>query len=121
ALVSLSFAAVFVVAAVGGVLVVRLLVERRLFASPASLAILLWCFAAIVIAVFGATRAELVRGSFDGGRFLGVNGSSPLHAVNVMGTLIVTAIGLPQERPFDQLAKVAVLCCVAGTIALLRR
>jgi hypothetical protein len=72
--------------------------------------------------VFGATRAQLVRESFGDARFLGVVGSSsPLHAANVMGSGIADAIGLPHERPFNQLEKLALLCAVVGAIALLRR
>jgi dolichyl-phosphate-mannose-protein mannosyltransferase len=124
ALVTLSFAAVFVVAAVAGVLTVRLLSNRRRhLLSPASLAVLLWGCAAIGIAIFGLTRGRLVRGSFeDSGRFLGVGGSSsPLHAVNVMGTQIATAMGLPQQRPFSHVEKLALLCALVGAVALLRR
>lgn len=123
-LITLSFAAVFVVAAVAGVLTVRLLSNRRrqLF-SPASLAVLLWGSAAIGIAIFGLTRGRPVRESFgDSGWFLGVGGSSsPLHAVNVMGTAFATAIGLPQQRPFSHIEKLGLVCAVVGAIALLRR
>jgi hypothetical protein len=124
ALVPLSFPSVLVVAAVSGVISTRLLFDRRRqLSSPTSLVMILWGSAAIGIAVFGATRADRVRESFgDSGRFLGVEGSSsPLHALNVMGTQIADAIGFPQERPFSQLEKLALLCAVVGCIALLRR
>jgi hypothetical protein len=123
-LLPLSFAAVFVVAAVAGVLAVRLAFDRqKSLSSPAALAVLLWVPAALGIAVFGATRTRLVRGSFgESGLFLGVGGSSsPLHALNVMGTGIATALGLPQQRPFSHIEKLALLCAVVGAIGLLRR
>ena len=123
-LVTLSFPALFVVAAVAGVLTVRLLFNgRRHLLSPASLPVLLWGSAAIGTAIFGLTRGRLVRESFgDSGRFLGVGGSSsPLHALNVMGTGIATAIGFPQHRPFSHVEKLALLCALVGAFVLLRR
>jgi hypothetical protein len=125
ALVTLSFPAIFVVASVAGVLTVRLLLDRRRdMLSPASLAVLLWGCAAIGTAIFGVTRGHLVRESLVGssGRFLGVAGSSsPLHTVNVMGTQLATSIGLPQQRPFNHVEKLALLCALVGAFALLRR
>jgi hypothetical protein len=44
-----------------------------------------------------------------------------LHAVNVMGTRLATAIGLPQQRPFNHIEKLALLCALVGAFALLRR
>jgi hypothetical protein len=123
-LITMSFAGVLVVAAVAGVLTVRLAFDwRRHLLSPASLAVLLWGPAAIGIGIFGLTRARLVRESFDeSGRFLGVGGSpSPLHTVNVMATGIATSIGIPEDRPFSHTAKVALVCAVVGAIVLLRR
>ena len=123
ALVTLSFPSVFVVAGVAGVLTVRLLFnERRHLLSPASLAVLLWGCAAIGTAIFGVSRGRLVRESFGDSGFLGVGGSSsPLHAVNVMGTQIATALGLPQQRPFSHVEKLGLLCALVGAFALLRR
>ena len=123
ALVPLSYPAVFMVAAVAGVLAVRLVFERRRsLTSPTSLAVLLWGSAALGIAVFGATRTRLVRESFSGsGFFLGVPGSSPLHALNVMATGMAKALGLPQGRPFSHLEKLALLCALVGAVSLFRR
>jgi hypothetical protein len=121
-LLPLSFPAVFVVAAVVSVLAVRLVFDRQPLSSPAALAVLVWGPAALGIAVFGATRTRLLRESLSGsGRFLGVSGSSPLHALNVMGTGLAKTLGLPQQSPFNNVEKLALLCAVVGAIALLRR
>jgi uncharacterized membrane protein len=124
ALVPLSFASVFVVAAVAAIISIRVLFDQhRQLTSPASLVIFLWGSAAIGVVVFGATRAQRVRASLGDTRgFLGVGGSSsPLHVVNVMGTQIAEGLGFLQERPFNHLDKLALLCVVIGGFTLLRR
>jgi hypothetical protein len=123
ALIPFSFPAVLVIVAVMGVLATRLLFDRRRLRSPASVAVLVWGSAAIAVALFSETRVRQVRESFEsGGRFLGVEGSSsPLHAVDAMGTGIAAALGLPLQRPLNRLVALALLCAVLGAIALLRR
>jgi hypothetical protein len=123
-LIPFSFPAIFIAAAVAGTLSVRLGFHRRHLHRPAAVAILLWCSAVVGVAAFGATRLRQLRASLDagGGLFLGISGSSsPLHAINVAGTEITTAMGMPQARPFNQVEKLALLCALAGVIALLRR
>jgi len=125
ALVAFSFSAIFVVAAVAltlaGLWIVR---DRSSFTFGAAAVVLTWLAASIGIAIYAAPRARLVRESFEPGSgfFLGVpEGSSPLHALNAMGTNIATAIGLPQTRPLNHIAKLALLCSIVGGVALLRR
>jgi hypothetical protein len=124
-LLSLSFPAVFVIAAVTGALLVRLLSNRQLrVQSPASLAVLLWVAGTTAVIAFGASRVPEVRRSFEigSGRFLGVTGSSsPLHAANVMGTELAAAIGFAEHRPFNQIEKLALVCALIGAVALVRR
>lgn len=122
-LVTLSFSAVLVVGAISAVLLVRLVLNwRRNLLSPASLAILLWGSAATGIAIFGVSQTHAIRDSFGtSGFFLGVDGSSPTHGLNVMGTGIATALGFPQGRPFSHVEKLALLCAIVGAIALVRR
>jgi hypothetical protein len=123
ALIALSFAAVFMVAAIAGTLAVRLAFNwREGFGSSVALAVLSWIVASIAIAIFGLTKVGQIRESFEAGsgHFLGVTGS-PLHAVNVMGTNVAAAIGFLQERPFSHLEKIALLCAVVGLLGLLRQ
>ena len=124
-LVAFSFSAVFVIAAVVAAWVTSVaLYRRRTFSVAATFVVLSWVVASIGIASFASEKVRYVRESFGSGSgsFLGISGhASPLHAVNVMGTHIAGAIGLPQERPFNDLEKLAVLCAIVGGVALLRR
>jgi hypothetical protein len=123
ALIALSFPAVFMVAAIAGTLAVRLAFDwREGFSSSVALVVLSWLLASIAIAIFGLTKSGQIRESFEAGSglFLGVTGS-PLHAVNVMGTNVAAAIGFLQERPFNHLEKIALLCAVIGLLGLLRQ
>lgn len=125
-LIALSFPAVLVVASLAATFVVRIALNwRQRLRSAASLAVLCWGLASVGVAVFGATRSAGVRESFEGGgygRFLGVKGSSsPLHAVNTMGSNIAGAIGFLQSSPYNHIMKLALLCAVVGAISLLRR
>jgi hypothetical protein len=121
ALVPLSFPAVFMVAAVGGVLAVRLVFNRRLsLSSPAALAVLLWGSAALAVAVFSETTTRYTRKSFEAsnaGSYLGFG----LHALNVLGTGIAGGLGFPQQRPFHHIEKLALFCMLVGVVSLLRR
>jgi hypothetical protein len=125
ALVAFSFPAVFVIAAVVATWVTSVAVyRRRNFSVAGTFVVLSWVVASIGIAIFATAKVRYVRESFGlgSGSFLGILGhASPLHAVNVMGTQIAGAIGLPQERPFNHLEKLAVLCAIVGGVALLRR
>ena len=124
-LIAFSFSAVFVVAAVAATSVIWLAVDRRRnFSFMALFVVLSWILTSIGIVIFAAAKVRSVRESFElsSGSFLGIAGpSSPLHAVNVMGTRIAEGIGFPQERPFNHLEKLALLCLVMGAVALLRR
>jgi hypothetical protein len=124
-LVAFSFPAVFIVAALTVTMVTWLVVNgRRALSVPAALMVLSWIITSIGIIGLAATRVRSVRESFavGSGSFLGIPGnSSPLHAVNVMGTHIAGAIGLSQERPFSHIEKLAVLCAVVGAVTVLRR
>jgi hypothetical protein len=125
-LIPLSYPSIFIVVSVTAVLATRLLVRRRFsLRSPESMTVLIWAAAALAIGAFGATRARGVRDSLTGtGRFLGVNGSSsPLHALNAMGTRIVTALGEPWQG--HALGRVLVvltaLCWLLGAAVLARK
>jgi hypothetical protein len=124
-LIAFSFPAVFVIAAVAATWVTSVALSRqRNFSVAATFVVLSWVVASIGIASFATTKVRHIRESFGlgSGSFLGITGhASPLHAVNVMGTHIAGAIGLPQERPFNHLEKLAVLCAIVGGVALLRR
>jgi uncharacterized membrane protein len=122
-LIALSFPAVFIVAAIATTFLIRAALKKRRggpFAGG-SLAAFVWGLASLGIAVFGVTGAGSVRASFEEnpGRFLGARSSSPLHALNVMGTNIANAIGFWQEPPASQLTKLALVCFVIGAVALL--
>jgi hypothetical protein len=121
ALLSLSFPAVFVLTAVVAALSGRFLFDwREARRFPRSLAVVLWIPGVGAIVAFSASRVEHVRQSLEGS--LGVAGStSPLHEVNVMGTELAAAIGFSQQPPYNQLEKLALLCALAGAIALFRR
>jgi hypothetical protein len=123
--ITLSFPALLVLAAVTLTFAARIAFDSRLqLRSPASFVVMSWALAAIAVVSFAATKVRLVRDSFEAasGQFLGVSGSSSfVHAVNVAATNIATAIGFPQQRPFNQIEKLALLCALAGAIALLRR
>jgi hypothetical protein len=125
ALVAFSFPAVFIVAAVTATLTAWLALNgRRAFSVAAALMVLSWILTSIGILSFAAAKVRGVRESFamGSGSFLGIPGhSSPLQAVNVMGTNIADAIGLPQERPFNHIEKLAVLCAIVGAVAGLQR
>jgi hypothetical protein len=125
ALIALSFAAVFMVAAIAGTLAVRLAFNwRERFSFNAALAVLSWIVASIAIAIFALTKVGQIRESFEAGSglFLGVTGSSsPLHAANVMGTNVAAAIGFLQRPPFHHLEKIALLFAVIGLLSLLRQ
>ena len=125
-LIPLSYPSIFIVVSVTAVLATRLLVSRRFsLSSPESVTVLIWAAAAVAIGAFGATRARGVRESLTGtGRFLGVNGSSsPIHALNAMGTRMVTALGEPWQG--HVLGRVLVvltgLCWLLGAAVLARR
>jgi hypothetical protein len=124
-LIALSFPAVLVAASLAATFAVRIALNwRQRLRSAASLAVLCWGLASVGAAVFGATRSAGVRESFEGasGRFLGMIGpSSPLHAVNAIGTNIAGAIGFLQNPPYSQVMKLALLCATVGALALLRR
>jgi hypothetical protein len=125
-LIAMSFAATFIVAALAATFAARVAFEgrRERFRSRESLVLLWWVLTSIGIAVFGATRGRGIREAFeqDSGRFLGVAGSSsPLHAVNAMGTNIAQSIGFSQDPPFNQIMKLALFCAVVGAMVLLRR
>lgn len=124
-LVVFSFPAVFVIVAVAATWVTSVaLYRQRNFSVAAAFVVLSWVVASIGIATFAAAKVRYVRESFGlgSGSFLGISGhASPFHAVNVMGTHLAGAIGLPQERPFSHLEKLAVLCAIVGGLTLLRR
>jgi hypothetical protein len=124
-LIAFSFAAVLLVAALAVTLLIWLLSDRGSnFSLPRLFIVLCWVGTSIAAVVFAAARVRSIRDSFElsSGSFLGITGdSSLLHAVNVMGTRIAAAIGLPQERPFNHLEKVALVCVIVGAFALLRR
>jgi hypothetical protein len=44
-----------------------------------------------------------------------------LHAINVLGTDLAAALGLPQGRPYNQVEKLALVCMLIGALALVRR
>jgi hypothetical protein len=124
-LIALSFPAAFIVAAVTATMVTSFALRgRRSFTVPSAAVVIFWAIASIGIASFaaaniGSVRERLVVGS---GSFLGIPGhASVLHAVNVMGTQIAGAIGLPQERPFNHIEKLALLCAIVGALGLLWR
>jgi hypothetical protein len=122
---ALSFPAVFIIAALTVTLVTWLAVNGgRAPSVPAAITVLSWIITSIAIVSFAAAKVRSVRESFalQSHSFLGITGhSSPLHAVNVIGTQIAGAIGLPQERPFNHVEKLAVLCAIAGAVAVLCR
>lgn len=124
-LIALSFPAVLVVASLAATFAVRIALNRRQrLRSATGLAVLCWGLASVGVAVFGATRSAGVREAFEGGsgRFLGVSGSSsPLHAVNAIGSNLADAIGFLQSSPYGHIMKLALLCAVVGAISLLRR
>lgn len=124
-LLAFSFPAVFIIAALTVTLVTWLAVNgRRASSVPAALMVLSWIITSIAILSFAAAKVRSVRESFALGShsFLGITGhASPLHALNVIGTHIAEAIGLPQGRPFNHVEKLAVLCGIAGAVAILRR
>jgi hypothetical protein len=124
-LVAFSFPAVFMVAAVTVALVIWLAINGRgAFSLAAALVVLSWIITSVGILSLAGSRVRSVRESFavSSGSFLGISGhSSPFHAVNVIGTHIAAAIGLPQERPFNHIEKLAVLFAIVGAVAVLRR
>jgi hypothetical protein len=124
-LIAFSFPAILVVAALALTLVMTLLIERGSNFSPAKLVVMLcWVITSIGVVGFAAVRVRSVRDSFElsSGSFLGITGdSSLLHALNVMGTRLAASVGFPQERPFNHLEKVALVCAIVGALALLRR
>jgi hypothetical protein len=123
ALITVSFTAVLVVAALAVTFGIRFAFKwREQRNSATSFALLVWSLASITIGVLGLTKGRHVRESFEGGsgRFLGVSGS-PLHVLNVMGTRVADGIGFPENRPFNQVLKLALLCAAIGAIALVRR
>ena len=123
ALITFSFPAVLVVAALAVTFAIRLAFKwRDQRNSATTLALLVWSLASVGIGIYGLTRGRHVRESFEvaSGRFLGVTGS-PLHVLNVIGTRITDAIGFPETPPFNQVLKFTLLCAVIGAIALARR
>jgi hypothetical protein len=118
-----SFAAVFVVAAVAATLATLLAIRgRRTFSVAPALIVLSWAAALVGIVTLAVANVQPVRESFGSGSFLGIPGESSLpHAVNVMGTHIAGGIGLPQDRPFNHIDKLALLCAIVGAVSLLRR
>jgi hypothetical protein len=121
-LVAFSFPAAFFVAAIALVFSVGATLRwHRVPRSTTVAALSVWAAAAAAIAVFAATRLDAIR-TAGGERFLGVGGSSSLlHAANVFGTNIVTALGFVTTPPFHHLQKLAFVCLIAGIISMARR
>jgi hypothetical protein len=123
-LVSLSFPALFMLGGVAAGLLSRVLTERGRSRSPMWIVLGVWAALATPLVVFGASRVNDVRRSFQNGStgFLGLEGSSsPLHALNAMGSALTAAVGFPQRQPFSQVDKLALLCALIGTVATFRR
>ena len=124
-LIAFSFPSTFLIAALALTFAFRLAFNRqkKQLRSAESFAVFVWSLASIGIAIYGATRGREIRQSLEAasGRFLGVTGSSPVHALNDIGTNIAQALGLPQHPPYSQVMKLALLCALLGGVSLLRR
>ena len=123
-LITLSYPALFMLVAVAAALLTRGLTERGRSHTTMSIVLAVWAAVAGPLIVLGSSRVDDVRHSFEGGSggYLGVGGaSSPLHALNVMGSGLAAATGFPQQHPFSQLEKLALVCALVGAVSLARR
>jgi uncharacterized membrane protein len=126
--VLLSNAAVFVVAAVGLVLIIEAVALSRWADLRSRVStISLWVVGAIGAIVFAVTRLSHVRESLGGGgngAFLGTPNSSSwmdLYWVKRLGTDLAAAIGFSQSQPYAQIEKLAAAVAVVGILSLFLR
>jgi hypothetical protein len=122
-LLPFSYASLFMVASVAIAFGARLAVRREWqnLRAPASFTIAVWVAAVLALVAFARGQVQHVRRSFgDSSSFLG-GSSSPLHAVNILGTNVAHAIGFLQQHPYSQIEKLALVCALIGAVALFRR
>ena len=122
-LMSVSYAALIVVGSVAGVFLLVALHERRVMNIVRSIPLLMWSVCAIAVGIYGWSRSDGIRLSFEAGE--GSDSAfewfgSLIHEVNVLGTGLLTSIGFPDESPWNHLFKVAAVCFVTGTVSLAR-
>jgi Dolichyl-phosphate-mannose-protein mannosyltransferase len=123
-LVSLSFPALLMLGGVAAALLLRVLSEHGRSSSPKWIVLGVWAVLATPVVAFAVSRVNDVRRSFESGSagFLGLAGSSsPLHALNAMGSALTAAVGFPQQQPFSQVDKLTLVCALIGTVATFRR
>ncbi len=126
-LMTVSYAAVLVVASIATVFLIAAPRERRATNIARSIPLLLWSSCAIAIAIYGWSRSEGIRTSFGSGTSIVDSSDSAaeslralVYQANVLGTGLLGSIGFLQDSPWNQLFKIAAFGFVVGVISLAR-